>query len=589
MLRAEIIRRGQRIHKLTTQSGITPERAAELQAAELMVVRNDFWYWLKHYAWFADPKTDDPKQLRKIPLLLWPKQEELLRFLISGIDKAEDRTVNKSREIGATWLAAALIYWLSALAETREGFLVLAMSQKEKKVDDGTTNSIFGKIRFQHSMQPTFLRTKVDRDSYMMLAFERGGIIEGESTNTHAARSGRYAVVLSDEWAAVPRNKQRPIVNAMESVARSWWRISTPEGKGDDFHATVIHCRKYAPHKLIEIDWHADPRRTDAWYHSLLLENGGRLTWDERERNYNLSFAAITGLRIFKTDREKVTYTDAWLDATYPRARQLWPTCYPMDFGSGPSWTVCGVAPVSFDHGRDVEIRKGEKTRLPLILIDRELVWQRVSAAEVGQDILDAKAKYSSMGWHFGDPAGASAESDQESWESNLNAVGVPIACLPGVYNTHDLRDQSLTEAQMLFDLGLIRIHGGDPSRGKDANGRDVEPCRCPLLLESLESYQWAIPEGVDVQLVSRDTLKPLKNGWSHPADMLLYLVAAMLRAGREYFGAVTDTIGHLPRSAGAEASSMFDRMARDSVHHAHVEEDLDVDDSLLSVGIDWR
>lgn len=572
-LRAEIIRRGQRIYKLTTASGITEQRAAELQSAELTVCRADFWYWLRNYAWFADPKTDDPKQLRKIPLLLWEAQERILKFLIAGLAEKRDRNLNKSREVGATWLACALLYWQSAIADDREGFVALAMSRVEDYVDDGTTNSIFGKIRFQHRMQPYFLRPVITRDSSMLLEFAGGGTIEGESTNSSAGRSGRYAVVLKDEWAFVAREKQRPIVLALESVARTVWTISTPNGQGEDFHATVEQCRKYRPQDLLEIPWTADPRRTKEWYESLLIPHG-KLTWDEREQAYNCSFAAVSGMRIFRAGTN-VTYSDAWLDKTYPGARKLWPSCWPMDFGSGPSWTVCGAALISWDHGQDITFPDGSKTRLPLILLDREMVWQRVPVAQIGQELMETRANYSGLAWHFGDPAGASAESDQESWESNLNAAGVPISCLPGVYNTATLRDESINEAQMMMDRGLFRVHES----------------RAPLVKKTIELWEWAVPHGVPVEFIPRDLLKPLKNGWSHVGDAcILYLVSAVLRAGREVFDSASELTGVLPMAPGAEASRMYDSLARQRSSGSVIEEDLEPeDDPLGSMGIDWK
>ena len=42
-LQAEIARRSRRIYRLTTASGITAEKAAELQAAELKVCQSDVW------------------------------------------------------------------------------------------------------------------------------------------------------------------------------------------------------------------------------------------------------------------------------------------------------------------------------------------------------------------------------------------------------------------------------------------------------------------------------------------------------------------------------------------------------------------
>lgn len=571
MLRAEIVRRGQRIHKLTTASGITPERA-ELQAAELMVCQADFWHWMRNWCWFFDPKSADPA-LRTIPALLWPDQERLIGFYLDGIAQGRQRVVLKSRAIGATWLACAVLYWCAAVSKDRSGFSALFMSRVEELVDSRKPDSLFGKLRFIHSMLPSKMpgfRPEVARDAYMVIDFTGGGSFAGVSTNRHAGRSGRYAVVVSDEWAAVERPKQEAIKLALESVARSWWRISTPEGKGDDFADTVEVCRKHRPQDLIEIGWQADPRRTQEWYDKLLLENGGSLTWDQRERSYNMSFAAVSGLRVFRADRAKITYSDAWLEATYPLARRTWVKAFPMDFGSGPSWTVCGFVLVSWDHGKDVG-EGASKRRLPLLLVDRELVWQSVNAGDIGRQIMATRAAhYPGLGWHFGDPTGRSRDSSQESWESNLRAVGVPLSCLPGQYNTEALRTQSITEGQMMMEAGLLKFHGGG----------DGEPARCPYTLESIESWEWDVPSGVSIKMMNRAELKPKKNGYSHLADAcILYLVSAILRTGRATYGlnAAEAEDAATPAHPGAVAQDIQHRIAQAS-KSGRVDED-DVED----------
>lgn len=477
--------------------GISQAEAEKRQAAELKLCQSDFRHWIRNHGWVADPKNPDPT-LRKIPLLLWPEQERLCDFLLEGAADGLDRLVNKSREIGATWIACHVLHWL---AWTQQGFSALAMSRVEDLVDDKTPASIFGKIRFVHSMQPVFLRPEFLIDSYMRIVYRfTESVLLGESTNAGAGRSTRHTVVLCDEWAHVDFHKQRPIALALESVARSRWLISTPNGRGDDFYMTWSAAP--ARNKL-EISWRADPRRTEEWFLSLLRENGGRLTWDEREQEYNCSFAGVSGLRIFKFDRARTTY-GAETRAEVAAMPGLF-TLGAMDFGSGPSWTVLLLARILLPDG-------GEK--FPRLWIGAELVAQRMHAQQIADRGLALLREFPLDPEIVGDPAGRAKDSKQESWESNLQAGGLPLLCLPSTYNEPDVITQTLEEGQAMLDQGRVLI--------------DAE--RCPVLVEALESWEWDLPAGLSIELVNRKMISPKKNAWSHLGDAFRYLVGKAMR-----------------------------------------------------------
>ena len=133
------------------------EREQILQAESSRCLRNPF-HWLRNYVWIQDPKATEA-ELRVLPLIPWPGQKRLIRFLLTGYLQSRRRLVNKAREIGATWLAVALIYWLW-LSTPR--FYALLGSRKEKLVDDRTPMSLFGKLRFIHETQPEWLRPETE-------------------------------------------------------------------------------------------------------------------------------------------------------------------------------------------------------------------------------------------------------------------------------------------------------------------------------------------------------------------------------------------------------------------------------------------
>ena len=90
--------------------------------------------------------------------------------------------------------------------------------------------SLFGKLRFIHETQPEWLRPKTEDVHMRFVNLENASTVVGEATNIGFGRSFRASVILTDEWAHVDRGKQQPIKLSIETVPRTWWKISTPAG-----------------------------------------------------------------------------------------------------------------------------------------------------------------------------------------------------------------------------------------------------------------------------------------------------------------------------------------------------------------------
>jgi hypothetical protein len=494
---AEILRRGQRLTRLANHSGKprpTAERAANF-AAERSLCHADIHHWLDEWGWIQDPKAQDSAE-RVIPFRAWPRQVEYVDWLLDGAERGAPRVLNKSREVGATWVALMVLYWLWL---TSDHFYAHLASRKEPAVDDLGPKSLFGKLAFIARTQPSFLRpAKFSLDkNRKKLHLENpanGSLITGEGLSHGFSRGDRVGVLLTDEWAHVPHHLQQQIRLGIESVARSWWAISTPNGRGDDFHS---RWRLAAEADRFEIGWEDDPRKSRGWYDALLVSAGGQLTEDERAQEHGRSFVGVSGERVWRAARAAVTYRER------PPHFDHLPILGAMDFGSGPSLTVLALARIEWAEGS------------PIIWLERVRTWQRWAAAEVGAEIV-AMLPPGTMAHIVGDPSGIAADSSQSSWEKGLRGAGVPFRCLPADYNTRTGIDDSLRDVQRQLDGGGLRIHAEDAS----------------LALDTIESWQYDIPEGMPLDLVNRKEISPRKDAWSHVGDALRYLVSCVLRQG---------------------------------------------------------
>lgn len=460
-------------------------------------------YFLRHYAVITDPRRAE-LEYRDLPFMLWDRQVELAERTLEAKRKQETLLVNKGRGIGVSWLVLHIVghAWLF-----EAGFSAHLGSRKEDYVDDHTIGSLFGKLRYLFESLPSYLLTRDEYDdaSSRLIYPSQRSELTGESSNANWGRAGRKTMLVLDEFGHVDPSLQEQIWTGIETVSGCKVVISTPNGRGNKFHALALTL---PPEKCIELDWRTDPTRDDEWYRARLLEAGGNLTWDEREQEHSCSFSGVSGQRILKINRPVVEYDDDTPEfaEVLEVARRSWLLVGGMDFGSGPALTVLLRALLSWGDPPD---------RPPMLWLDSEQFWQRVSSTAIAAEILEKGQEYGGPRIDFGDPAGSAVEHDQESFESALQAEGCPLHCLEAKYNSPFMLHTSIRETQHLFDIGHLRIH------------RE----RCPVTLEAVESWEWDLPKSIPLELVNREQIKPRKDTWSHFGDALVrYLVAGALR-----------------------------------------------------------
>ena len=143
---AEELRRARREVGLLHQDDGTPWPASEAirrLAEERTRCRQDILHWLGHYAWIPLPKAA-PGEHRRAPVLLWPRQKQLVLWIVESLRAGRDGVVNKAREVGATWMFLNVFLWHWLFDR---GFLAKLFSRKEQYVDDRSLDSLFGMLR----------------------------------------------------------------------------------------------------------------------------------------------------------------------------------------------------------------------------------------------------------------------------------------------------------------------------------------------------------------------------------------------------------------------------------------------------------
>ncbi|UQS95073.1 terminase large subunit [Pseudanabaena phage Pam3] len=227
--------------------------------------------WIDTY----DPRNAGKEgKLTRMPLYLFERQRDLVRFLRACLDGEANGLIEKCRDAGATWVCVAFTVWLWLFWP---GIAIGWGSRKEQLVDKlGVMDSIFEKIRMViRGLPPEFIPagfSEKDHMTYMrVINPENEATIIGEAGD-NIGRGGRTRIYFKDESAWYERPEL--IEAALGDNTRCQIDISSVHGLGNVFHRkreSGIDWANDAPvskerTNVFVFDWSDHPEKTPEWY-----------------------------------------------------------------------------------------------------------------------------------------------------------------------------------------------------------------------------------------------------------------------------------------------------------------------------------
>lgn len=252
-----------------------------LQAAQLHYTTHPV-DWINDWIWTFDPRRK-PAQL---PLVLFPRQVEYIQWLQGRMEAKDDGLVEKSRDMGVTWLNVSFALWLFFY---HEGSKVGFGSRKQDLVDRlGDPDAIFEKIRYALDRIPSILYPwgfdpKKHAGFMKLINPDQGTAITGEAGD-NIGRGGRNTVYFKDESAFYERPQK--IEAALSQNTDIQIDVSTPNGIGNPFHTKRM---SYPQEKVFIFDWREDPRKGQAWYERQKERLDSVILAQEVDRDYAAS------------------------------------------------------------------------------------------------------------------------------------------------------------------------------------------------------------------------------------------------------------------------------------------------------------
>lgn len=249
----------------------------EYRKGAVQYYRTHPWEFINHWCVTYDPRNagggDTPSTM---PFVLFQRQQEYIQFLYALVTAEQSGIVDKSRDMGATWLSCAFSVWLWLF---KPGSSVGWGSRKEDLVDRiGDPDSIFEKMRIIiRNLPPMFwpigFNERMHFSHMRILNPETGSSITGEA-GSNIGRGGRKLIYFKDESAHYEHPEA--IEAALGDNTRIQVDISTPFGVGTvydrkrDMSKVWIPGDPIVPGNLYSFifDWSDHPAKDEAWYKS---------------------------------------------------------------------------------------------------------------------------------------------------------------------------------------------------------------------------------------------------------------------------------------------------------------------------------
>lgn len=225
-----------------------------LQKIERELCRRDFFHFCRYWVWTYDPRLASEGKSAHLPLLLFPRQVEMCEFVDARLSAREDGLIEKSRDIGFTWVMAAKAEhkWLFV-----PGFKTTFGSRVESLIDKrGEVDSIFEKLRYiLRSLPPWLCPTGFnwsEHDNHMRLINpENNNTIAGEA-GEDIGRGGRSSMLVIDEAAFLSNGDSVDAATSGNSDVRIWG--SSVKGMGNLF-AKKRHGGSLRPDQIFTFHW----------------------------------------------------------------------------------------------------------------------------------------------------------------------------------------------------------------------------------------------------------------------------------------------------------------------------------------------
>lgn len=222
----------------------------------LAICRRDIVFWVNSFVYQYNPFKPGQEYG---PFITWDFQDDALHELLWCIRHNQSAVIEKSREMGGTYLCVLLIVW-ACLFHPWKKFLVI--SRSAEAVDNpGDPDCVFWKIDQVLEYLPDWMRGEVQRRK-MYFGFPSGSKVTGQASTGKAGVGGRATAIFLDEFSQVKEDREVRQRTASTTHCRIF--NGTHLGVGTEFYKL---CQQPEV-KKIRMHWTQHPDKRQGLYRS---------------------------------------------------------------------------------------------------------------------------------------------------------------------------------------------------------------------------------------------------------------------------------------------------------------------------------
>ena len=210
------------------------EESDENKAQAIAWCKESPLFWFNTFVWTYRQRVVEKdgtqrsvrrNESRHVPFCTWVVQDEAIMAIIDAVNGGYDLGIDKSREMGASWLVLGTFHWLWLFEkEINLG----EMSRKAELVDDKSSDSLFWKHDYINRYLPPWMLPEIDRSHMRIMNRTNGSQIVGETTGPNAGQAARCVAFLVDEASRLREFEQ--VYRALADTCSTRIPTSTPNG-----------------------------------------------------------------------------------------------------------------------------------------------------------------------------------------------------------------------------------------------------------------------------------------------------------------------------------------------------------------------
>lgn len=189
----------------------------------------DMLFWINTFCYTFNPQKVLENQYPIMPFNTWEFQDHALLEIQAAIGR-HDLLIEKSRDMGATWMCLATLAWHWQFREYHSFLIASRNADLVDKAQDPDT--LFWKLDFLFENQPSWLNPKGERRKFHVLHPGTQSTIDGAATTADFGRAGRRTALMLDEFAFFETKAGYEATQASQHNTNCRLINSTPSGPG---------------------------------------------------------------------------------------------------------------------------------------------------------------------------------------------------------------------------------------------------------------------------------------------------------------------------------------------------------------------